>query len=162
MARQTSTKHINILAKKLINEKYTMTLATASRHVAWAAPVYYVAEKNRFYFFSDPKSRHIREALSSGQAGASIYEESGQWQDIKGIQMSGKIVEISSGTEAITALNAYVQKFQLIRSFFNDMAALDLDRIFFRFQAKLYRFTPELMIYMDNTIHFGFKEEIKL
>ena len=67
-----------------------MTLATASHHIAWAAPVYYVSKGSHFYFFSNPKSRHILETLASGQAAATIYEESSQWQALKGIQMSGK------------------------------------------------------------------------
>jgi uncharacterized protein len=154
--------HITTAVKKMIDEKCAMTLATASRHVAWAAPVYYVFNKNCFYFFSNPESRHIRETLKSGQAAAAIYEESAQWQGLKGIQMSGKIDDVPPGTEAVTALNAYVQKFQLIRSFFSDMVALNLNGIFTRFQVKLYRFTPEFIYYMDNSIHFGFREEIQL
>jgi uncharacterized protein len=153
---------INRLAKKLIAEKYTMTLATASRHVAWAAPVYYVFNKNCFYFFSNPESRHIRETLKSGQAAAAIYEESTQWQGLKGIQMSGKIDPIAAGPEALNALSAYVKKFSLINSFFTDMTALNLDALRSKFHACLYRFTPELIYYADNSIYFGFREEIQL
>jgi uncharacterized protein len=162
MNQKMDLNQINHLAKKLINEKYTMTLATASLHIAWAAPVYYVAYKNHFYFFSSPESRHIHEALGAGQAAAAIYEESTQWQDIKGIQMSGKIIYVSPGLEAKNAFGAYVKKFPLLNSFFSDLSDFNLDGLFSRFQARLYRFTPDSMIYMDNTIRFGFKEEIKL
>ena len=44
-------KQLKALATDLINEQSTMTLATCSENVAWAAPVYYVFLKSAFYFF---------------------------------------------------------------------------------------------------------------
>ena len=162
MNQKTDLNHVKNLAEKLIREKPTMTLATANHHVAWAAPVYFVATNNYFYFFSNPDSRHIQETLASCQAAAAIYEESSQWQELKGIQMSGKIDSISPGPEAFVALRAYIKKFPLMSSLVNDVAALNPDVLFSRFQARLYRFTPDLAYYMDNAIYFGFREEIKL
>jgi uncharacterized protein len=161
MNRQTDKKHTHLLAKKLIDETYAMTLATASHHIAWAAPVYYVSKGSHFYFFSNPKSRHILETLASGQAAATIYQESSQWQALKGIQMSGKITVVPPGPEALAALGAYVIKFPLMNSFFSNIASLNLDGIFSRFQARLYNFSPDLMYYMDNAIDFGFREELQ-
>jgi uncharacterized protein YhbP (UPF0306 family) len=162
MSRQTDKKHTHLLAKKLIDETYAMTLATASHHIAWAAPVFYVSKGSHFYFFSNPKSRHILETLASGQAAATIYEKSSQWQELKGIQMSGKINAVSPGPEALNALGAYVIKFPLMNSFFSDIASLNLDGIFSRFQARLYNFSPDLIYYMDNAIDFGLREELQL
>lgn len=162
MNLQKDTQHIYLSAKKLINDKFTMTLATASNDAAWAAPVYFVAWDDCFYFFSNPQSRHIIEALKSGQAAAAIYEESTQWEGLKGIQMSGKIDSVSPGLEAINALGAYVKKFPLMNSFFADPAALNLEGLLSRFQARLYRFSTDLIYYMDNTISFGFREKIQL
>ncbi len=162
MSGTCDQNHILAAVKKMIVEKSTMTLATARDNTAWAAPVYYSAHQNRFYFFSDPKSRHIQETLCSGQAACAIYEESRQWQEIKGIQMSGKIDPIEPGPEALNALKAYVKKFPLIHSLFADMNALNLNALYSRFSVRLYRYTPNIMIYMDNSIHFGFRQEIKL
>jgi uncharacterized protein len=161
MNHQKNMQQIHLSAKKLINEKYTMTLATADHSFAWAAPVYFVANGCCFYFFSNPESRHIQETIASGQAAAAIYEESIHWEGLKGIQMSGKIDSVSPGPEAINALGAYVKKVPLMNSFISDMATFNLDAIFSRFQARLYRFTPKLIYYMDNTISFGFRKEIQ-
>jgi uncharacterized protein len=162
MDLQKDTHHGYLSAKKLINEKLTMTLATASHDAAWAAPVYFVVWGDCFYFFSNPQSRHIIEALRSGQAAAAIYEESAQWEGLKGIQMSGKINVVSPGLEAINALGAYVKKFSLMNSFFADPGALNLEGLLSRFQARLYSLSPDLIYYMDNAISFGFREKIRL
>ena len=71
-ASQTDEREITRLALALACEQNTMTLATACDNSAWAAPVYYVFDKTAFFFFSDPDSRHIREALAGGQAAAAI------------------------------------------------------------------------------------------
>jgi uncharacterized protein len=162
MDQKTQLNHASRLAKKLIHEKFTLTLATASKDAAWAAPVYFVAWNQHFYFFSNPQSRHIREALSSSKSAAAIYEESSQWRELKGIQMSGKVDIVGSGSESVIALGAYIKKFPLMNSFFPDIAAFNLDGVFSRFQARLYRFSPDLIYYMDNSIDFGFREEIRL
>ncbi|MCP4579948.1 MAG: hypothetical protein GY846_27080 [Deltaproteobacteria bacterium] len=46
---------LKALAKGLINDQSTMTLATCKENVAWAAPVYYVFLKSAFYFFPIPR-----------------------------------------------------------------------------------------------------------
>jgi uncharacterized protein len=162
MNPKTDTNHINEFAKKLLHEKYTMTLATADQNIAWAAPVYFVLDKTNFYFFSDPKSRHVREALAAGQAAAAIYEESSQWQNLRGIQMSGKVKRVPAGSQAGAAVRAYIRKFPLVASFFSENSKIDLSTISSRFHTKLYCFIPGLIYYMDNAISFGFREEIQI
>ncbi|MBT3259437.1 MAG: hypothetical protein HN366_23730, partial [Deltaproteobacteria bacterium] len=78
-------KELKALAMGLIDEQSTVTLATCRENVAWAAPVYYVFLKSAFYFFSDPASRHIVEALESGQASGAIHGSASGWQEIRGI-----------------------------------------------------------------------------
>ena len=39
-------------AESLIEKESVLTLATADDRMAWAAPVYFVYVKSRFYFFS--------------------------------------------------------------------------------------------------------------
>ncbi len=41
---------LNELARHLVAEQNTLTLATAEGDTAWAAPVYYVFLKSSFYF----------------------------------------------------------------------------------------------------------------
>ena len=153
---------INELAMSLINAQSTMALATAKNDCAWAAPVYFVFYQTAFYFFSSPDSRHIAEALDSGQASATIYPSVDSWQDIKGIQMSGRIRSAGLGLSALQALRAYIAKFPFTKEFFDPGQALDLDSFGKRFRVRLYRFIPDQVFYLDNQIKFGFRERVNL
>ena len=154
--------HVNELALSLINAQSTMALATANNDHAWAAPVYFVFHRTAFYFFSSPDSRHISEALDSGQASATIYPSVDSWQDIQGIQMSGCIRSAGIGLSALQALRAYIAKFPFTKEFFEPGQALNLDSFGKRFRVRLYRFIPDDVFYLDNQIKFGFRERVSL
>ena len=149
-------------AEGLIREQSTMTLATSGGDEAWAAPVYYTYRKSRFFFFSDPSARHIQESMKSGQAAAAIYADSASWEGIRGVQMSGKIELVPAGLEAVDAIRIYLKKFSFTKEFFMGGQSIDLDAFTKRFRVKLYRLTPKLLYYMDNSIRFGFREEVQL
>ncbi|MFH1349896.1 MAG: pyridoxamine 5'-phosphate oxidase family protein [Pseudomonadota bacterium] len=150
------------LAEKLINEQSTMTLATAKENMAWAAPVYYVYLRSCFYFFSDPTSRHIVESLASDQASAAIYPTASTWQEIRGIQMSGRIEVVRASLVVAEAIMAYLRKFPFTKDFFETGEDMDFTAFVKRFKVKLYRFNPDLVYYLDNGIRFGFREEVIL
>jgi uncharacterized protein YhbP (UPF0306 family) len=149
-------------AEELVREQNTMTLSTAVKDVAWAAPVYYANLAFTFYFFSDPGSRHIQEALGSRQAAAAVFHQSSTWKEIRGIQMSGALHPMSPGLESLRALRAYLKKFPFTLEFFSTGEKFDLDGFAKRFQVRLYRFQPDLFYYMDNRIRFSFRERIEL
>ena len=157
-----SDQELKKLAADLIEEQSTMTLATAKGDVAWSAPVYYVFFKSCFYFFSDPTSRHVQESLASGQASSSIYANASTWQEIRGIQMSGQMESVSARLGNIEVIRAYLKKFPFTKDFFKPGQALDLEAFSKRFKVKLYRFRPTLAYYLDNSIRFGFREEVLL
>ncbi len=157
-----SDQELTTLAVDLIEEQSTMTLATAKGDVAWSAPVYYVFFKSCFYFFSDPTSRHVQESLASGQASSSIYANASTWQEIRGIQMSGQMETVSARLGTIEVIRAYLKKFPFTKDFFKPGQALDLEAFTKRFKVKLYRFQPTLVYYLDNSIRFGFREEVLL
>jgi uncharacterized protein YhbP (UPF0306 family) len=161
-SQQPSDRDLRALAEGLISEQNTMTLATAQDGIAWAAPVYYANRGFYFYFFSDPESRHIREARQSGQASASIFSPAATWQDIRGVQMSGVVGAVSPGLEALRALRAYLKKYPFTKEFFDTGEKLNLDAMLKRFRVKLYRFQPSLFYYLDNKIRFGFRGSLDL
>jgi len=150
------------LAEVLISEQSAMTLATARENDAWAAPVYYAYLRSCFYFFSDPASRHIRESLATGKAAGTIAASSISWRDIRGIQMTGTIEAVSAGWETLKVLHAYLAKFPFTSEFFQSDQKIDPTVFFDRFHVNLYRFTPGLVYYLDNSIRFGFREKISL
>jgi hypothetical protein len=150
------------LAEELIKGQSTMTLSTAAKDVAWAAPVYYVGIDFKFYFFSDPASRHIQEGLASRQVAAAIFHQSSTWKEIRGIQMSGALHHLSPGLESLRGLRAYLKKFPFTTEFFGSEEKLDLDGFSKRFRVRFYRYQPELLLYMDNRIRFSFRERLQL
>ncbi|CAB1057020.1 hypothetical protein D1BOALGB6SA_1759 [Olavius sp. associated proteobacterium Delta 1] len=150
------------MAGRLAAEQTTMTLATASKDMAWAAPVYYVFYKSAFYFLSDPKSRHIDEALQSGQSSSAVHAVASTWKEIRGLQMTGAIEPVAGGLEALQALKEYLKKFPFTKEFFGKNTALDLNSFGERFGVRLYKFIPALVYYLDNQIRFAFREVVKL
>jgi hypothetical protein len=148
--------------ESLIENESVLTLATAADHMAWAAPVYFVYLKSKFYFFSSPDSRHIKETLQSGQAAGTIFKPASAWQDIKGIQMTGIVETGINMLESMQAVRRYLKKFPFTTSFFSEKGNIDLDAFAKKFNVRLYRFLPECVYYMDNSIRFGFREEVNL
>jgi hypothetical protein len=155
-------EEIRKLAEELVKGQSTMTLSTAVKDVAWAAPVYYADLAFKFYFFSDPGSRHIQEALASSQVAAAIFHQSSTWKEIRGIQMSGALHPVSLGLESVRALRAYLKKFPFAQEFFSSGQKMDLEGFAKRFRVRLFRFQPELLYYMDNRIRFSFRERLEL
>ena len=150
------------LAGCLAAEQSTMTLATASKDEAWSAPVYYVLYKSAFYFLSDPKSRHIQEALQSGRSSASVHAAASTWQEIRGLQMTGAIMPVEGGIEALQALKDYLKKYPFTKELFGKNAVLDISSFRERFGVRLYKFSPSLVYYLDNQIRFAFREAVTL
>jgi hypothetical protein len=161
-AQYPSNQELRRLAEEVIMEQNTMTLATALENIAWAAPVYYVNIGFNLYFFSDPTSRHIQEALKNDQAAAAIFFHASTWKEIRGIQMSGSIEALSPGVESLRALHVYLKKFPFTEDFFDSGQKLDLDAFSKRFSVRLYRFQPTLLYYLDNGIRFSFREKVPL
>ena len=129
-------------ALDLIDKQYTMTLSTALHDTPWAAPVYYVNLDLRFYFFSDPRSRHIQESQAANQAAAAIFHQSNTWREIRGVQMSGRITSLWPGLESLRALRAYLKKFPFTEEFFDSRDQLDLEGFAKRFKVRFYCFRP--------------------
>lgn len=157
-----SSGQLASMAEALIHSRSTMTLATAGNSGAWAAPVYYACRSGSFYFFSSPDSRHIQESSPEREAAAAIFAESDSWRGIRGLQMSGRIVHIRAGIEALKGLQTYMRRYAFTKEFFTPGKRLDLDAFSERFRVRFYAFKPDLIYYLDNSIAFGFREKITL
>ena len=149
-------------AERLLRDQSTMTLATVCGDDPWAAPVYYVHRRKSQYFFSAPQSRHVVEALATGRAAAAVFADSNSWQEIRGLQMAGSVSLVQPGGEALRALVAYVRKFPLVKEFFSTGNNIEMESFERKFNVRLYRFTPHVIYYLDNSIKFGFRQEVRL
>ena len=147
-------------ALALVQAESTLSLATAGESGPWSAPVYFVCVNGSFYFFSSPQSRHIRQALDSGKAAASLFHPADSWQAIRGIQMTGKLERIRSAALSMKAVVSYLKRFPFTREFFPENPTPDPNAFFSRFKARLYAFTPTDVYYIDNRFGFGTRQRI--
>jgi uncharacterized protein len=131
----------------------TMTLATCGADGApHAAPVYFAASDDlRFYFFSDPESQHAQDIAIDPRAAAAFYPEGTDWQDIRGVQMRGRVLAVSRGPEWEAAWERYAAKFPFVRSLKAVVA-----------RNELFVFVPHWVRMVDNQRGFGFKQEWNL
>ncbi len=133
-----------------------MSLAVVNDGEAWSAPVYYLFAEARFYFFSNPKARHIQMAKNSTSA-ASIYQDDADIKKLAGIQMSGTIIESPLNAQSVLAAKKYCSLFKISVNV-KDILAFFASK----FHAHLYYFEPDTAYYMDNSKGFGSREQIEL
>ncbi|MEA2059186.1 MAG: pyridoxamine 5'-phosphate oxidase family protein [Thermodesulfobacteriota bacterium] len=159
-------------AKALAHSSKVMTIATCSVKGPWSAPVYYIFQNHCFYFFSSETARHIMDMCSysresdtpvsrtsrvKGDIAVSIFEDAPCFQRLKGLQMSGKVEKACMTKEAAAAASDYIKKYNLP---FAGKEGLVLIKK--KFNARFYRFFPEHVYYMDNTMGFGCRKKINL
>ncbi len=102
----------------------------------------------RLYFFSEAHSQHAQDATRNPAAAATVYAESQDWQDIRGLQMRGKVSPVAPGPEWQRAWKVYCEKFPFARQFEAVVA-----------RNTLYAFSPAWVRLVDNRQGFGFKQE---
>jgi len=145
----------------LIREARVMTLGTADRETKgpWTAPVYYLFRAGQFYFFSNPKSRHIRHLRFGTQplCAASIFADSPRIDGLQGIQMSGKLAACKGAAEAVKTAVAYAAKYGIAVKGKNP-----IDYFVSVFHASLYAFLPEDIYFMNNSTGFGHRAPVRL
>ncbi len=151
------------LAADLAEKGRVMCIATMSATGPWTAPVYYVFTDNRFYFFSSPESRHIRDAIGQGEAAASIFSAPESWEGIKGLQMTGKIAKVDSIKTSGKIAKLMAAKYPGISSLLRSKGAgIDPVKIFSSFKVSAYVYFPETVYYTDNRMGFGKRQEVCL
>lgn len=182
-----AAKRDRTAALALIADSAVMTLAVTTVEGPWAAPVYYtyLAADGGFYFFSSPKSRHIKAALELGSCGAAIFRqaralethsketpsletssletsalEACSWETICGLQMCGE-VSTAGATRGARALTHYLKKFPFSRSLL-PRGNYTLEVFQHRLGVRFYRFRAIRIEWTDNRIRFGYRNEVTL
>ena len=128
----------------LIREHHIFTLAITRGPQPWCATCFYVydEERNLFIFTSENDTRHIRDAVETGNfltAGA-IALETKMIGKIRGIQFSG-IMHKLEGTELKAAKKRYLETFPVAR--FSTL--------------YLWGINPDMIKMTDNRLGFGEK-----
>ena len=146
--------------EKLIHSCHIMTLGTTDIKSVWTAPVYYIYLNSGFYFFSKATSRHILHTEVSGKAAASIHNNPQGWADIQGVQMEGVVSRAGCGKKSRQAFSAYVKRFPFVHEIMGGSFSGSLEGFTEQFKVRWYIFVPEKMVYLDNSVGFGFRRQI--
>ena len=135
-----------------LRSHHVLTIATTGPAGAWAAAVFYVAERFELTFLSNPESRHSQNLLAQGRAAAAIHDNVEDWRDIKGVQLEGPVHTLE-GTAREHAVTRYLQRFSFLEA---APTALQnaMDRV------AWYRIVPDRLYYIDNSRGFGHRDRI--
>lgn len=136
----------------------TMTLGTCQGEVPWAATVFYASQGFRLYFFSAPESRHCQNLAANPRVAVTIDEDYRDWRQIKGVQLEGKVFEVSSPVEKGKGLATYTRKYPEIMKVFTDPGSGVFYRAFLK--VKFYCVIPERILFIDNEQGFGHRQEL--
>ncbi|HWP56578.1 MAG TPA: pyridoxamine 5'-phosphate oxidase family protein [Candidatus Acidoferrales bacterium] len=138
----------------------TMTLATASDNVPWAATVFYANHGFRLYFFSAPDSRHCQNLAVNPRVAVTIQEDYRDWRKIKGIQLEGSVRELDSLAEKARAMACYGAKYPDVIKVFTDPGSGALYQAFLK--VRFYCVRAERVLYIDNEQGFGKRQELEV
>jgi len=138
----------------------TMTLATSSGDLPWAATVFYASEDLRLYFFSAPDSRHAQNLASNPRVAVTVQEDYKDWRKIKGIQLEGHVALVDGVLEKAKAVAVYAVKYPEVIKLFADPSSGIFHKAFLK--VKFYCVTPEKVFFIDNEQGFGKRQELAL
>jgi len=129
-----------------MRDHITMTIATAYEGQPHAATVFYANDGFDLYYISDPETVHGQDALANPHVFVTISQDYAGWQDIQGIQLSGRAQLLEDGGRAN---EVYAAKFPFISAF--PPAAI-----------TYWKITAEWVRMTDNTLGFAHKDELDL
>lgn len=148
-----SLDRIRVLIRVLASSQTTLTLATTGADgAARATPLFYLSTSDLlFYWFSAQSSAHSRDCVRSRQVAVAIHSAAQSWQQIRGVQMTGRVAIVQDRAHRQSIRRAFVERFQL-----EGALRVALQR------STLYCFTPEWIRCIDNSRRFGDKWEMFL
>ncbi len=140
-----------------LQEHHVATLASSGPDGLWAAAVFYVHAGWELYFLSSPTSRHSVNFSHHAQVAVTIQRDYDDWPGIKGVQLQG-VVDVLGGTDEARARQLYGQKFPVVGKLAQAPAAI----VKALAKVRWYRVRPQRLLYIDNTLGFGHREEVDL
>ena len=140
----------------------TLTLATVGNDgLPAAAAVFYAHDADlNLYFLSEERTRHGRNMTITPQVAGTIQADGQDWRSIRGLQVRG-IASLVPATGLAHATTIYRRKFAFVGALLVTGESLGvlagpLAR------ARFWVLHPTWFRLIDNTVSFGFKEELTL
>ena len=81
-----------------------------------AASVYFVADEHlSLYFLSATSSQHVQDLALNPLAALTIEPLVARWQEIRGLQLRGKVSQIPNGFQSLASWARYLAKFPYVK-----------------------------------------------
>jgi uncharacterized protein YhbP (UPF0306 family) len=139
-------------AVEYLQNHHVLALATQGPEGLWAAAVFYVNDGFDFFFLSAGHTRHGRNLAANPAVAATIQEDLGSWEAIKGVQMAGEVVQLH-GKARLAAISLYMQKYLFLQKAPPPIeAALQ--------KVNWYHLRPDSLYLIDNSKGFGHRDQI--
>jgi uncharacterized protein YhbP (UPF0306 family) len=131
----------------------TLVLSTVNAEgSSQSAPLFFATDDDgSLLFVSSPKSRHSLNIAADSHAAVTMYNETWTWEEIAGVQMEGHVHHLPAGPGREHAWEVYKAKFPFVVEFEDEVS-----------RSEFYRFVPKWVRLIDNSLRFGYKEEIEL
>lgn len=143
-------------------EHTTVTLATVGTDGApAAAAVFYAHDADlNLYFLSEERTQHGQNLLATPEVAGAIQADGQDWHAIRGLQLRGRAT-LATGMELAHAAAVYGRKYAFVAALLAGgqgpgVLAGPLAR------ARFWVLRPTWIRFIDNTVRFGFKEELVL
>jgi uncharacterized protein len=140
----------------------TLTLATVGEDcLPAAAAVFYAHDAGlNLYFLSEERTRHGRNLAAIPQVAGTIHADGQDWRSIRGLQVRGAASRVPIPGYAHAAA-VYGRKFAFVGALLAGGQGLgELTGPLGR--ARFWVLRPTWFRLVDNTVSFGFKEELDL
>lgn len=145
---------MNISAlEDLLSSHRVLNLAYCDVDGPGACALWYAHDSElNLYFLSSTSTRHGNVLQYNPEVAFTIQRDKQDWQSIIGLQGRGKVFNCKGDQ---LGWQVYTQKFSFVLQQFEDLqSALE--------KTELWKITPSWIRRIDNTVSFGFKEEINI
>ena len=156
-AEGLSLKALQARVQQVLREHHVLTLATHDGESVWAAALFYAHEGLDLYLLSKPGSRHARSLEREPRAAVTIQRDYDDWPRIVGIQAEGRVAALD-GDDRAHARAVYAAKFPFVGRLGGAPAAIAEALN----QVHWYRFRPERLYLIDNSLGFGHRDELPI
>jgi hypothetical protein len=112
------------------------------------------------YFLSEPDTRHGQNLVANSHAAGTIQADGQDWRSIRGLQVRGEAFLLPA-PQVLRAAALYGRKYTFVAGLLSGSEGpVGLARPLGR--ARFWIFRPTWFRLVDNTVRFGFKEELVL
>jgi len=143
-----------------LQEHNTLTVATEGPDGPWAAGLFYASDDFLIYWLSKGGSRHSRNIAYRPRVSIAIHEDYQDWRLIQGIQMEGMAELIGKPSQNAEVMSTYIAKFPFMAVGYTSrkLAGALVGALT---RVQVYRFTPDLIFFVDNTRGLGHRRKLK-